>query len=142
MNERFLLLASLLCAASCVTNVEVGTPCNLVRRSTQGGVPVAITEGELPLARADYLSFGSPGCSEVCVRGADFTRSGDNAAPASGHCSRPCAAEGGVSDCPSGFACRTMLLDPGTMEALCGASPSTCRPFAGNPWPLYCVRNP
>src|SRR3954471_9041643 len=85
--------------AGCVSNSEVGSPCNLVRRDPAGGVPMTITEGELPLARSDYVSFGSPGCAEVCVRGADATRTGDNAAPAAGHCSRACSSEGVPGDC-------------------------------------------
>ena len=135
-------LFPLLLLAACVSNVEVGAPCHLVRRDASAGVPVAITEGELPLARADYLSFGAPACAEVCVRGADTVRSGDNSAPAAGHCSRPCAGVGGQADCPGGFSCRAMLLDEGTMQALCAGDPSKCRQFGGNPWPLYCVRNP
>lgn len=130
----------LLLVVGCVSNTEVGNPCSLVRRDPQGGAPVAITEGELPLTRADYVSFGAPGCTEVCVRGADAQRTGDNAAAAAGHCSRGCSSEGASGDCPAGFSCRAMLLDRPTMQALCSTEPARCRQFGGEPWPLYCVR--
>jgi hypothetical protein len=135
-----LLPALLLVVPACVSNEELGTACVLVRRDPAGGAPVAVTEGELPLAQADYLSFGAAPCTEVCVRGANAVRTGDNSAPAGGHCSRACSGEGS-GDCPTGFSCRAMLLDVPTMQALCSTEPAKCRQFGADPWPLYCVKD-
>lgn len=127
----------LLLLVGCVSNEELNTECTLVRRDTDGA-PRAVTEAELPLAQADYVSFGAAPCTDVCVRGAGAVRTGDNSAPAAGHCSRACSSAG---DCPGGFSCRPMLLDSKTMQALCSAEPSRCRAFGGaEPWPSYCVK--
>lgn len=118
---------------------ELGQPCTLVKHNPDGGVALAVREGELPLSRSDYLSLGAPSCLEACVRDADFARSGDNDAVAQGYCSVACAKEG--DSCGNGYSCKALLLDTRTIDALCTSEPGTCASFAGSPNPFFCVRS-
>jgi hypothetical protein len=128
--------------SACAAATDLGSECSLVKKNPDGGLAVAILEGELPLTKSDYISFGSPLCFDVCVRDAERQRTGNNAAPALGYCSYACSTD---SDCAgsgtqSGFECRSLLLDEATLEAICTADPAKCRSFNGSVKPMYCAR--
>jgi hypothetical protein len=132
--------AALLCPLlfACASATDLGAECTLVKKNPDGGnLAVPVTEGELPLTRSDYISFGSPLCLDACARDADQQRTGDNAAPVKGYCSHDCGSD---ADCGKGYSCRSLLLDEATLNSICTSNPARCRSFGGTAKPLYCVR--
>jgi hypothetical protein len=133
-----LLLCALSVLPSCAASTDLGNECTLVKRNPDGGQAIPIVEGDLPLTKSDYISFGSPLCLEACGRDSEQARTGDNQAPVKGYCSHSCSTD---SDCAGeGFTCRSLLLDEATLQAICTADPPKCRSFGGTPKPLYCAR--
>jgi hypothetical protein len=138
MIGKLILICLFWMASGCLDAGDLGRECALVKGNPDGGrLAVELREGELPLTRADYLSFGSPQCLDACARDSEQQRTGDNAAPVAGYCSHACTTD---ADCGSGYGCRSLLLDEAPLKSLCESDPSKCRSFAGNPQPFYCVR--
>ena len=137
MIRRAVIVLALSLAA-CGGSTGVGDPCTLVKRNPAGGNALPIKEGELPALRADYVTFASPSCLDVCVRDADQPRTGNNEALATGYCSSPCAGAGAA--CPSTFTCRALLLDEATLAALCSSDAANCQSFPEGPKTFFCVR--
>ncbi len=137
----WLFALAALAAPGCA-QADLGAPCTLVRRNPDGGHSLSILEGELPLARADYVALDSTDCATACVRDADAPRTGDNALPARGYCSSSCAEEGSSAGCGKGYSCRALLLDRSALEGMCAADPARCRAFSGDYNPLFCARDP
>jgi hypothetical protein len=143
-RARAVALLCGLAAGGCNAASDLGSPCLLLRSNPDGGAPLVVLEGDLPVAPSDYLSLGSPQCvDQVCVRDAQVPRSGDTQAPATGYCSRPCAATG-AGGCGGGagggFACRALLLDPSGMAGFCAANSPTCKGLGADPGALFCAR--
>lgn len=128
------------CLSHCAGTADFDQPCSLLRTNPDGGsLGVAVREGELPLTTSDYLSLGSPSCSEACVRDSAAERTGDNSAIAAAYCSVSCKSETDTS-CGSKHVCRALLLDAKSIEGLCQADPAKCSGFGGNPSPFFCTR--
>ena len=138
MIRRSLTLG-VLALAACGGGTGLGDPCTLVKHNPAGGNALPITEGELPLVPADYVTFASPSCLDVCVRDSAAQRTGDNAAPATGYCSQACAGAGAACPDPS-FTCRPLLLDEATLAALCSTDSATCQAFPEGPKTFFCVK--
>lgn len=132
-------LVVVLCLTACGGSSGLGDPCTLVKRNPEGGNALPIRERELPATRADYVTFASPSCLDVCVRDADVARSGDNDALATGYCSQPCAGVGAPCGDPA-FTCRALLLDEATLAALCSSDAVPCRSFPDGPKTFFCAR--
>ncbi len=132
-------LVVVLTLTACSGSTGLGDPCTLVKANPAGGKAIPIQERELPVARADYVTFASPSCAEVCVRDADQPRTGNNDALATGYCSSPCAGTGASCGDPA-FTCRALLLDEATLAALCSSDAVPCRSFPNGPKTFFCVQ--
>ncbi|MBZ4417080.1 adventurous gliding motility lipoprotein CglC [Myxococcus sp. RHSTA-1-4] len=160
-----LLMSAALLLGGCEVTSEIGKPCALVRKATAeekaqtGQDTMPILEKEIA-ARQDFISFGSLGCEDlICVRDQDYPRAlnedgtVNGNAPAMGYCSKPCVE--GSSACevkdtsdvlpglPERMACRPLLLDQATLEALRAENEAQYRAtFGENNSPFFCAGAP
>jgi hypothetical protein len=154
-----LLLSAVLLASGCSVTTQLGAECVLVRKPTAEELKqnaelksVPIKESEL-VAGQDFISFGVLDCDELeftCVRDANHPSSASGTETAKGYCSQACVlntsacevlgeevAEG-VKD--RKMTCRSLVLDPETLEALKRADEKAYRQtFGENSSAFFCV---
>ncbi|HZI08822.1 MAG TPA: adventurous gliding motility lipoprotein CglC [Myxococcus sp.] len=160
-----LLMSATLLLGGCAVSSEIGKPCTLVRKATAdeeqqfGRKFMPILEHEVA-PRQDFISFGSIECEDlVCVRDEDFPRalnddgSVNGNAEARGYCSKACVEDssacevtdtsGVQEDLPGRMACRALLLDQDTLEALRASDEDFYRrTFGENNSPYFCAGTP
>ncbi len=160
-----LLLSAAMLLGGCEVNNQIGKPCTLVRKATPaerqefGRETMPILEREVA-PRQDFISFGSVECEDlICVRDKDFPRATnedgtvDGNAAAQGYCSKECVSgssacevkdtDGVLVGLPARMACRALLLDQDTLEALRAADESFYRrTFGENNSPFFCSGSP
>jgi hypothetical protein len=136
---------------ACRAATDLGHQCTMVKGSPDGGA-VSIKESELPDGvLRDFISFGTAQCEDfVCVRDANFRKTGVAGADATGYCSRPCVPKGSFG-CPAEnsdddkdpnkrLSCRALLLDEETLGSICTTDPGRCQQIAGTRSPYFCAR--
>ncbi|MCP3163785.1 adventurous gliding motility lipoprotein CglC [Myxococcus qinghaiensis] len=161
LRAAFLVSTALL-LGGCKVSSEIGKPCTLVRKALpEENSPtktMPVLESEVA-DRQDFISFGSLECEDlICVRDQDYPRARtaegevDLTAAAMGYCSKPCV-EGSnacevkdTSDVepnlPGRMACRSLLLDQDTLDALRSADEGFYRrTFGENNSPFFCAGN-
>jgi hypothetical protein len=153
-----LLLSTVLLASGCSVTTQLGAECVLVRKATQaeqdatGRKAISIKESEL-IPGQDYVSFGALDCDELeltCVRDANHPRSSSGDADATGYCSQACVQNS--SSCEvlgdsvaaglqgRAMTCRSLALDPATLENLKRTDPVTYRQtFGENSSAFFCA---
>ena len=154
-----LLLSTVLLASGCSVTTQLGAECVLVRKATAdeeaatGRKAISIKESEL-IEGQDYISFGALDCDELeltCVRDANHPRSSATGeADARGYCSQACVQNSsscevlgdsvaeGLRDRP--MTCRSLALDPATLENLKRTDPVTYRQtFGENSSAFFCA---
>ncbi|MFP2910544.1 adventurous gliding motility lipoprotein CglC [Pyxidicoccus sp. 3LFB2] len=160
-----LLMSAAMLLGGCEVSSQIGKPCTLVRKSTPEELEQfktktrPILEKEIA-PRQDFISFGAVECEDlICVRDADFPRATNEDgtvngnADAMGYCSKECVE--GSNSCevkdtsdvqeglPERMACRALLLDQDTLEALRSADEAFYRrTFGENNSPFFCSGTP
>lgn len=151
-----LLMSAGLLLGGCNVTTQLGVPCELVRAATpqereNGGLKfVPIYEKELVRGQ-DFISFGAVQCDDlICVRDASVAPSDNPEDVALGYCSKECI-EGTTTGCEvtdssvaqdlkDRMACRALLLDQATLDALRAADPDYYRAtFGENTSPFFCA---
>ena len=160
-----LLMSAALLLGGCEVSSEIGKECTLVRKASPeeeqefGRKFMAILEKEVA-PKQDFISFGSIECEDlICVRDAAFPRATNEDgtvnqnAEAKGYCSKECV-EGSnacevkdtsdvLEGLPERMACRALLLDQDTLEALRAADEAFYRrTFGENNSPFFCSGTP
>ncbi|MCP3097708.1 adventurous gliding motility lipoprotein CglC [Myxococcus sp. K15C18031901] len=162
VRSALILTSTALFLGGCKVSSEIGKPCNLVRKATpeelaQGSdKTVDMLEKEVTSTQ-DVVSFGAVECEDlICIRDSAYPRElgpdgnvNENAI-ARGYCSKPCV-EGSnacevkdTSDVepnlPGRMACRPLLLDQDTLDAIRSADEAFYRRIFGeNNSPYFCA---
>jgi hypothetical protein len=132
MNRMLYIAAALaIVAVGCKPATDLNSPCTLVKRNPDGGVPLPITEGEVRNAQGqnkDFIAVGSVECEDlICVRDSNFSNDAGTTEAATGYCSKQCQADL-TNACPSfeesfdkgpkALSCRALLLSAETLAIL------------------------
>ena len=154
-----LLLSAVLLASGCSVSTQLGAECVLVRKATAeeetatGKKAISIKESEL-IPGQDYVSFGALDCDELeltCVRDSNYPReSATGDADAKGYCSQACVESSSTCDvlgdnvAPGvqgrAMTCRSLALDPASLEALKRTDPVAYRrTFGENSSAFFCA---
>ncbi|MCE9666727.1 adventurous gliding motility lipoprotein CglC [Myxococcus stipitatus] len=163
VRSALILSSTALLVSGCQVSSEIGKPCALVRKATQqeldqgSNKTVEMLEKEVT-SKQDVVSFGAVHCEDlICIRDAAYPRAlgedgqVDGDAVAWGYCSKPCV-EGTDSACdvkdtddvqadlPGRMACRPLLLDQDTLDAIRAADEGFYRRIFGeNNSPFFCA---